>query len=50
MCGANLKRFPYHLNYMLHGGAIAVVAVSHDRQRPFYWLDRTRDRGWMSPD
>ena len=28
---ANLKRFPYHLNYMLHGGAIAVVAVSHHR-------------------
>ena len=35
---ANLKRFPYHLNYLLHGGAIAVVAVSHHRQRPFYWL------------
>ena len=47
---ANLKRFPYHLNYILHGGAIAVVAVSHHRQRPFYWLERTRDRGWMSPD
>lgn len=47
---ANLKRFPYHLHYMLHGGAIAVVPVSHHRQRPYYWLERTRDRGWMSPD
>lgn len=47
---ANLQRFPYHLNYILHGEAIAVVAVSHHRQRPLYWRDRVEDRGWMSPD
>ncbi len=46
----NLKRFPYHINYLLHGETIAVVAVSHDRQRPYYWKERLKDRDWMSPD
>ena len=44
---ANLKRFPYHLNYIIHGETIAIVAISHDKQRPFYWRDRLADRGWM---
>ena len=47
---ANLKRFPYHLNYILHGEDIAVVAVSHHRQRPHYWRERVADRRWMSRD
>lgn len=47
---ANLKRFPYHLNYILHGEAIAVVAVSHHRQRPHCWRERVADRRWMSRD
>ena len=47
---ANLKQFPYHLNYFLHGDAIAIVAVSHHRQRPFYWRGRLRDRAWLNQE
>lgn len=47
---ANLKRFPYHINYILHGVAIAVGAVSHNRQRPHYWRERIEDRRWMAQD
>jgi plasmid stabilization system protein ParE len=45
---ANLKEFPYHLNYFLHGAAIAIVAVSHDRQRPYYWRGRLKNRDWLA--
>ena len=45
---ANLKRFPCHINYILHGGVIAIVAISHNKQRPFYWGDRLADRGWLN--
>lgn len=45
----NLTRFPYHINYLLQGETIAVVAVSHNRQRPYYWRERLKDRDWMSP-
>lgn len=44
---ANLKTFPYHLNYLLHGDSIAVVAVSHNRQHPFYWSERLKNREWL---
>lgn len=45
---ANLKTFPYHLNYLLHGDSIAVVAVSHNRQHPFYWSERLKNREWLT--
>ena len=44
---ANLDRFPYHLNYFLHGSDIAIVAVSHHRQRPFYWRGRLTENAWL---
>ena len=44
---ANLKRFPYHLNYLIDGERIAVVAIAHDRRRPFYWRERLAQRDWM---
>jgi hypothetical protein len=44
---ANLVRFPYHLNYVIRAGTIAVVAVSHHQQRPYYWKDRLNDRRWL---
>lgn len=45
---ANLKQFPYHINYVIHGGAIAIVAISHNKQRPFFWGERLADRGWIT--
>jgi len=45
-----LQRFPYHLNYLLHGEAIAIVAVSHNRRRPCYWRERIENRQWLPQD
>ncbi len=33
---------------ILHGTAITVVAVAHQRQRPHYGRERVADRRWMS--
>jgi toxin ParE1/3/4 len=35
-----LKKFPYSLIYTLTGDVIRILAVSHQRRRPFYWLYR----------
>jgi len=37
-----LARFPYSLAFQLTGEDIAVIAVAHQRRRPFYWLDRAK--------
>jgi hypothetical protein len=37
---ANLKRFPFNINYLVDGDAIAIVAIGHDKRRPFYWKGR----------
>lgn len=34
-----VKRFPYHLPYMLHGERAVILAVAHDRRRRGYWLE-----------
>lgn len=38
-----LHRFPYMLVYELRQDEIVVVAVSHARRRPNYWLRRAID-------
>ena len=37
-----LARFPYCLAFQLTGGDIAVLAVAHQKRRPFYWVDRAK--------
>ena len=37
---ANLKRFPFHIHYLLETDVIAIVAIAHDKRRPFYWKAR----------
>jgi len=35
-----VERFPYSVFYSFVEGAIRVIAVGHDRRRPFYWSGR----------
>lgn len=35
-----LLRFPYSLIYSLHPGQVRILAVAHDKRRPFYWHGR----------
>jgi plasmid stabilization system protein ParE len=35
-----LRRFPYSLLYTLHGHKVRILAVMHQRRRPFYWWGR----------
>jgi plasmid stabilization system protein ParE len=36
----HVERFPYSVVYSVVGDAIRVLAVAHDRRRPFYWAGR----------
>lgn len=35
-----LRRFPYNILYLVLPGAIRVLAIAHQKRRPFYWRDR----------
>lgn len=35
-----LKRFPYVVVFLNRPEEVLVVAISHVRRRPFYWLER----------
>ena len=35
-----LKRFPYSVVFACRPDAVLIVAVSHVRRQPLYWLDR----------
>jgi len=35
-----LKRFPYLVIFACRPAEVLVVAISHARRRPLYWLDR----------
>ena len=37
-----LTRFPYAIIYKVLAAEIVVVAISHQRRSPSYWLSRTR--------
>ena len=39
---ANLDRFPYHVNYLVEGDNVFIVAIAGNRQKPFYWLRRLK--------
>ncbi len=38
-CGL-LSRFPFSLIYAVEPEAILIVAVAHQRRRPYYWRER----------
>ena len=35
-----LRRFPYAVSFVCRPHELVVIAVSHARRRPFYWLER----------
>ena len=35
-----LRRFPYSVLYSVHSEEIRVLAISHQKRRPFYWRGR----------
>lgn len=35
-----VRRFPYHVVYLLTDHAVRILAVAHDRRRPDYWQHR----------
>jgi len=35
-----LLRFPYTLMYSVRDGQIRILAVAHEKRRPFYWRGR----------
>jgi len=35
-----LRKFPYYLIYTIVDFEIRILAVAHQRRRPFYWKDR----------
>ena len=37
---ARLKKFPFNIVFREVGGVVQILAVSHKRRRPGYWLDR----------
>jgi plasmid stabilization system protein ParE len=36
----SLKRYPYGVIYRFDGIQVRVVAITHDRQLPGFWIDR----------
>lgn len=35
-----VRKFPYSIFYYQRGKTVRVIAVAHQRRRPFYWLGR----------
>lgn len=40
---ANLRRFPYHVSYVIRGDVVWILAVAHAARKPFYWKKRAKD-------
>jgi plasmid stabilization system protein ParE len=38
----NLSVFPYSIIYRERDTAIQIIAITHQRQKPFYWIDRLK--------
>ena len=36
-----LSRFPFNLIYRVKKNEIRILAIAHQRRRPYYWLGRT---------
>lgn len=37
---AGMRRFPFHVIYLVHDMQIVIVAIAHHRRRPAYWVER----------
>jgi plasmid stabilization system protein ParE len=35
-----LKKYPYHIVYLVDDGTLTVIAVAHHRRKPGYWQNR----------
>jgi plasmid stabilization system protein ParE len=35
-----ITKFPYSIIYSIHSDAIRILAVAHQKRRPFYWRSR----------
>ena len=35
-----LRRYPFSIVYRVAGELIEVIAVAHQRRKPYYWRDR----------
>jgi hypothetical protein len=36
----SLKRFPYHLIYLVQNQELLILAIANHKRDPFYWIDR----------
>jgi toxin ParE1/3/4 len=36
----SLKRFLYHLIYLVQNQELLILAIAHHKRDPFYWIDR----------
>ena len=45
---ANLRRFPFYVNYLIEIGSIAIVAIAHNKRAPLYWKQRLSEPGLPS--
>lgn len=39
---ANCRVFPYYLAYVVREETVLILAVAHQRRRPFYWKENSR--------
>jgi hypothetical protein len=37
---ASMRRFPFHVMYMVHDAQVHILAIAHQRRRPAYWVER----------
>jgi len=42
-----LARFPFQLIYLLRRDELVIVAIAHNRRRPFYWNSRVQEASAM---
>ena len=45
---ANLKVFPFNVNFLIEDETIAIVAIANNKRRPYYWEDRIPIAGTQS--
>ena len=38
----NLRIFPYYIPYIVRGSTLWVLAISHGRRKPEYWVQREK--------
>ena len=39
----HIRRFPYSIIYRVNDNRIQIIAVMHQKRRPFYWKQRTEN-------